>query len=448
MGSSTFASAKTFAHGVHPPEHKEATNGKTPCRMPSPPLLIVPLLQHLGAPAIATVSKGQQVARGEMIASPGGFVSVPMHAPLAGVVEKIDLTLLANGTMGQAIFIRPDLESAENAPLGMPVDIEALPRNELVCAVQNTGLVGLGGAAFPAHVKMSVPEGKHVEMVIANGCECEPYLTTDHRLMLERKDDLFAGLKIALRATAAERALIGVENNKPDAIEALRTAIPAGMPVEVAPVETKYPQGAEKMLIEALTGRQVPSGGLPSDIGVAVFNVATLAQLGRLLPRGQGLLERTVTITGPGVERPGNYVITLGTPLRFALEHVGLAESARQVILGGPMMGASVSSLDIPITKGVSGILVLTEKEVAERPVRILPCIRCGQCLQACPVFLNPSRLGVLARAGEYGKMEERFHLNDCFECGCCSYVCPSNIPLVQLFRMAKVRNRERKAKT
>lgn len=441
-------SAETFAHGMHPPEHKEATRDRAVQPLGFPPELVILLSQHTGAAAVPIVKKKQEVVRGEPIASPGGFLSVPMHAPAAGTVAKIDLARAANGAMSQAIFLKTAPEADQTAPAARELrNISTLTPPEIVEAVQDTGMVGLGGAAFPTHVKMAVPEGKTVDTVIVNGCECEPYLTVDHRLMLEQMDDLFAGIEIALCATQANEAVVGIEDNKPDAIETLRAAVPESMPVRVQPVKTKYPQGAEKMLIKALLKREVPSGGLPSDAGTAVFNVATLAQLGYLLPRGQGLIERGITVTGPGVERPGNYRVAMGTPLSFVLEHAGLTESARQVILGGPMMGQSVGSLDLPITKGMSGILVFTEEQVEGRPTKVYPCIRCGQCLQACPVFLNPSRLGILAREGGYQVMEEQYHLNDCFECGCCAYTCPSNIPLVQYFRIAKAKNRERKAK-
>ena len=441
------AAAKTFARGVHPPECKDATRTRAIRRLAVAPELVVPLSQHIGAPAKATVEKKQEVRRGEPIAAPGGFVSVPMHAPVTGTVKKVGLALVASGVMTPAVVLSTDPDADQGAVVGEARDVDALTPAEIVRAVQETGMVGLGGAAFPTHVKMAVPEGKRVETVVANGCECEPYLTTDHRLMLERKADLFRGIAIALRATGAERAIIGIEQNKADAIEALREAIPRDLPGTVQAVKTKYPQGAEKMLIKALVGREVPPGGLPIDVEVACFNVATLAQVGELLPKGQGLIERTVTVTGAGVELPGNYVIPLGTPVQFVLDEVGLRDTAREVILGGPMMGVAVASLAAPVTKGVSGILVLTEAEVAARSASsVYPCIKCGECVEACPLFLNPSLLGALARKREYQRMEDEHHLNDCFECGCCAYVCPSNIPLVQYFRVAKAMNRERKA--
>ena len=249
-----------------------------------------------------------------------------------------------------------------------------------------------------------------------------------------------------MKAIGAPRAIVGVEDNKPDAIAALRNALGAASDVAIEAVPTKYPQGAEKVLIKVLLGREVPSGGLPSDIGVSVFNVATLAQIGDLLPRRRGLIERVVTVTGPGVAKPGNYLAALGTPLRWVLEQAGCKAEAASVILGGPMMGPAISSLDVPLTKGVTGILVLTAQELNGHH-KVYPCIKCAACVDACPMRLNPSRLGLLARKGRYEEMESDFHLNDCFECGCCAYVCPAHIPLVQHFRVSKQINRERKAR-
>lgn len=435
--------AKSFPHGTHPPERKEATRSIPVQRLPFAKDYIVPLLQHTGAPAKAIVRKGQEVVRGEPVAAAGGFVSIPMHSPVTGTVTRIDTALVANGQMVPSVYIKAYPGSPQEVLYGGSLDIESADPKEILAAVQETGMVGLGGAAFPTHVKMSVPEGKSVDTVIVNGCECEPYLTTDHRLMLERTEDLITGIDIARRATGAKRAIIGIENNKPDA---LATLAGCNTSADVEVVETKYPQGAEKMLIKALLNREVPSGGLPVDVHVACFNVATLAQLGVLLPRRQGLIERIVTVTGSGVLRPGNYLVPLGTSVRFVLDYVGLNEDAAQVILGGPMMGLALASIDVPVTKGVSGILVLTKDEVARRPQKVYACIKCGRCVDACPVYLNPSMLGALARKGEYAMMEEKFHLNDCFECGCCTYVCPSNIPLVHYFRVAKALNRERKA--
>ncbi|MCW8902492.1 RnfABCDGE type electron transport complex subunit C, partial [Sedimenticola sp.] len=278
------------------------------------------------------------------------------------------------------------------------------------------------------------------------GCECEPYLTCDHRVMLEQTDRLIAGIRTIMRATGARQAIIGVEDNKLDAVKAIRDKLPEGEAISCEAVETKYPQGAEKMLIKSLLNREVPSGGLPVDIGVAVYNVGTMAQLGELIPRSRGLIERVVTVSGPGVGKPGNYLVPIGTPLRFLMEQVGSSSEANEVIVGGPMMGMTVASLDVPVTKGLSGVVVF-EKEAEEQQERpVYPCIKCGACLDACPINLNPSMLGQLASVRQYDVMAADFHLNDCFECGCCSYVCPSNIPLTQYFRIAKAVNREARA--
>lgn len=438
----------TFSHGIHPQEFKDVTALNKIRRLPFASEMILPLAQHFGNPSIPIVRKGQEVVRGEPIAKADGFMSVPLHAPATGIIKKIALMPAARGPKTQAIVLKLHAGATQDVLYDAPQEIDTMTPDGVVKAVQDTGMVGLGGASFPTHVKMAVPKGHQVDTVMVNGCECEPYLTTDHRLMMEYSMDLFAGIRIAMKAVGAPRAIIGIEDNKPDAIAALRAACPDDATVSVGVMKTKYPQGAEKMMIKALLNREVPSGGYPSAVGVSVYNVATLAQLGALLPRSQGLIERVVTITGPGVEKPGNYMVALGTPLRFVLEELGFHGDARQLILGGPMMGVSVASLDVPVTKGVSGILVLTEQEkLAQVPKRVWPCIKCAKCVQACPIHLNPAELGMLASKRQYETMEERFHLNDCFECGCCSYVCPAGIPLVQYFRIAKAINRENSEK-
>lgn len=436
---------KTFSHGLHPPEHKELTANKAVVRLPFPDVVYVPLSQHTGAPAEPLVNPGQEVVRGEPIAKAVGFVSVPMHAPVTGRVREIKGIPTPRGQLVRSIVIDV-YPSADQAVLyGAPQDIDTMTPDELVAAVQDTGVVGLGGAAFPTHVKLKVPEGKSVDTIIVNGCECEPYLTTDHRLMVEQPEAVLKGLAVIRKALSAERAIIGIEANKADAAQALNAVIEPEDRVEVCVVETKYPQGAEKMLIKSLLNREVPAGGLPADVGAAVFNVATLAQIGELVPKHQGLIERIITVTGEGIEKPGNYLVALGAPIRHVLDCAGLKDGKARVIFGGPMMGSAIVSWDTPITKGVSGILVLPRAdENSASPAR--PCIKCGACLQACPIHLNPCFLGQLARVREYDRMAADFHLMDCFECGCCTYVCPANIPLVQQFRVSKQIVRERKA--
>jgi len=440
-----FNNRKTFPHGIHPVAHKEETADKPIRRLTFAPELVIPLAQHKGRPSEPIVKAGQEVVRGEPIAQAAGFVSVPMHAPATGIVRAIDLSPTAEGPKAPAIFLKVYEAATQEVLYDMPRDLGRLSIEEMIAAVQDAGLVGLGGAAFPSHVKMRPPQGRQIDTLVVNGCECEPYLTCDHRIMLEQTENLIAGIRIALQATGATRAIIGVEDNKLDAVSHIRARLPKNGPIGVEAVETKYPQGAEKMLIKSLLGLEVPVGGLPADIGVAVYNVGTLAQMGELLPRHRGLIERVVTVSGPGVKQPGNYMVPIGTPLRFLLDQVGTTEAADEIILGGPMMGMSVASLDVPVTKAVSGVVVLERSHPDLNGRQVYPCIKCSACLEACPVNLNPSMLGQLAQTRKYERMAEEFYLDQCFECGSCAYVCPSNIPLTQYFRIAKSINREAK---
>jgi len=434
---------KTFPHGIHPDEYKAETNAKPTRRLPFAPEIIVPLAQNIGKSAKAIVFKGQHITRGEVIAEADGFMSVPIHAPVTGTVKEIDIASNAKGGKEPAIIITTSLNSGQQVPEpDNYYDYQQMSREDLIKAVQNIGMVGLGGAAFPTHVKMNVPADRTIHTVLINGCECEPFLTTDHRVMLENIDNLLLGIRIAMKCVAAPKAIIGVEDNKLNVLEAIKPHLPNDGTITIEAVETKYPQGAEKMLAYSLLGIEIPSEGLPSEVGLAVFNVATLAEIGALLPKGQGLIERVITITGDDLKKPGNYLAPIGTPLRYLLDYAGFQGAEAELILGGPMMGMPARSLDVPITKGTGAVLVLDKR--ATKNDDILPCIKCTQCLQACPINLNPSELGLLAAKRQYDVMEEQYHLNDCFECGCCSYVCPSNIPLVQYFRIAKVLNRER----
>ena len=446
MNLKTLLTRNTFEHGVHPHDYKALTSHLPIRRLPFAPVLILPLSQHAGKPSVPLVKAGQEVGRGQPIASADGFMSVPLHAPATGRIKGIRLMPSARGPKTPSMLLEVYQGSTQQEMYSYPQDVDSLTPDQIVERVQEAGMVGLGGAAFPTHVKIKPPPEHKVDTLIANGCECEPYLTCDHRIMLEQPGDLIKGIRLLQRALGIGKAIIGIENNKMDAVEALQKLLQDDDAIRVEAVKTKYPQGAEKMLIKAVLGREVPSGSFPSAVGASVFNVGTLAQIGALLPHGRGVIERVVTVSGPGVKKPGNYLVPIGTPVRFLLEHAGVTDAAHEVIVGGPMMGMSVSALDVPVTKGMSGMVVLEQTDPDIERGEVYPCIRCGYCLDACPMHLNPSTLGMLASSSDYGSMEKEFHLNDCFECGSCSYVCPSNIPLVQYFRIAKSINRERAA--
>jgi electron transport complex protein RnfC len=426
----------SFRHGVHPPDSKSLTEAVPIRRMPFPDEIVLPLRQNAGKPARAIVAPGDRVERGDVIGEADGYVSVPIHAPAAGTVSGIDWWPHPDGTMDRAIRIEVDRFSPQIPRPRIVPEWDGLTADEVRAAVQQAGVVGLGGAAFPTHVKLNPPEDTSVELLLINGAECEPYLTSDHRVMVEYPERVHFGIRVMMQCLGVDRAVIGVENNKPDAIGRLRSTIPEDLDVEVIGLTVKYPQGAEKMLIKAVTGREVPSGKLPMHVGAVVQNVGSIAAIAEVFETGYPLIERIVTITGPGIRKPQNLIVPVGTKVRDVIDFSGgLAEDATEVIFGGPMMGLPQPDLDVPVVKGTSGIVVLTETE-SSRP-RSMPCIHCGRCLEACPVFLNPQQLGQLAQLGRYTQMEE-YHLNDCMLCGSCSYVCPSNIPLSQMFALGK----------
>ncbi|RMH74283.1 MAG: electron transport complex subunit RsxC [Gemmatimonadetes bacterium] len=437
--------AKTFKHGIHPSEYKDFTKDLPIERMPFVDEYVLPLSQHLGAPSKPIVKAGDKVFRGQPVAEASGFVSVPLHASVTGTIKGIELRHHPTGKMVESIVIERDPFSPQTLYNEKQLDWEHLSPPELVQFIQSGGFVGLGGAAFPTHVKLTPPKGKTAKFFIVNAAECEPFLTTDHRLMLEQTDSIYLGIRVCMKILGAEKTYIGVETNKPDAISRLQATVPSDLNCEVVPVQTKYPQGAEKMLITAVLNREVPSGKLPIDAEVVVNNVGTMAGIGDLVRFNQPLIERVVTVTGPGIHRPANLTVPIGTKLSDLLAYCGgITDDTRQILFGGPMMGAPQVFLDVPVMKGTSGVVCLTEELI--RPRHEYACIHCSRCVEACPVFLNPSRLGQLARVKRYEEMIN-YHLMDCVECGSCSYVCPSNIPLVQRFRVAKGMIREKQAR-
>ena len=434
---------KTFSGGIHPPDNKQWSAHKPIEVCSFPAEFVVPMSQHIGAPAVPAVTVGQQVARGEVIGSAKGFVSVPVHAPTSGEVVAVENRPHPSGVAQTAVVIRPDGEDRWAESIA-PADPSALSPEEIVERVRLAGVVGMGGAAFPAHVKLSPPAEKPIRTLIFNGVECEPYLTSDHRLMLEEPERILQGVALLQYVFGAERVVIGVEANKPDAIALLKEQC-AGTPVEIMPLEVKYPQGAEKQLINAVTGGEVPSGGLPMDIGVAVHNVSTAAAVTDAVVHGRPLIERVCTVTGPALREPKNLLMRIGTPLSHLVEVCGgLVEAPAKIILGGPMMGQSQVDLRAPAVRGSSGLLLLRDQDVVRHAEG--PCIRCARCVQACPMHLLPTTIAAYARRDLVAESEE-YRALDCIECGSCSYVCPAAIPLVQAIRYGKAAILARKRK-
>ena len=436
---------QSFQHGVHP-EHLKAQTQDLPIqRVPFISNYVMPLNQHIGAPCKSVVEKTQKVKRGELIASAGGFVSTDLHSPVTGRIKEIGEFRTYDGNFSPAIEIEADPYASQKPDIGAAIDWAPLDIDEFIKAVQSAGIVGMGGAAFPAHVKFSIPEGSKIRYSLINGAECEPYLTNDHRLMMERPEALLKGAEIVRQKLGAEETVIGVELNKPESIEVLNQHIEPGDPVRVVPLEVKYPQGAEKMLIKSIFDREVPAGQLPRDVEVNVNNVSTIVAIADYFEQAMPLIERIVTVSGPGVTYPANLIVPLGTPIREVLRFCGgLKDETKEVIMGGPMMGRPVATLDAPVVKGCSGILAFTEEQTS-RP-KEYPCIRCGRCLEACPYFLNPARFARLAKARMFEEMDN-YSVFDCVECGCCTFACPSSIPIVQLIRTGKDQLRDTKAK-
>ena len=404
--------------------------------MPFADELVFPLRQHAGKPALLCVKVGDHVERGDTLGEADGFMSVPIHASAAGTVVDFDWWPHPDGSMAMAVRLKVDRYAPQVARPRLVPRWEGLTPAEVVQAVQRGGVVGLGGAAFPTHVKLAPPKDSAVHTLIINGAECEPYLTSDHRTMVEYAPRVLFGIRVMMRSLGVRKCVVGIERNKPDAIEAMRAAVPADLAVEILPLTVKYPQGAEKMLIKAVTGVEVPSGKLPVTVGVVVQNVGSVAAIAEVFETGLPLIERIVTVSGHGLRRPANLIVPVGTKLRDLLAFCdGVTADAAEVIIGGPMMGQAQANLDAPVIKGTTGVVVLAKNETREQ--RSWPCIHCGRCLEACPVFLNPSMLGDLARVGRYDEMSAN-HLADCMLCGSCAYVCPSNIPLAQLFQASK----------
>lgn len=428
-------SARKFKGGIHPLEGKELTAGKELRIAPLFDKYIVPVRQNIGAPPTLTVKKGDAVKKGQRIAEPGGFVSVPLHSPICGTVGDIVEITGVTGASEQAVEIIADGTDEWDTGLDPIPDWADTEKDVLKKRILDAGIVGMGGAAFPTHVKLSPPPEKNIDTLIVNGAECEPFLTADHRLMLTRTEEVLTGIAIAAKILKVSRIFVGVEDNKMDAIEKMAEAA-AKFKITVVPLHVKYPQGAEKQLIYALTGRQVLEGGLPMDVGCVVMNIGTAAAVHDAVVLGHPLIERVTTVTGTPVVDPANYLVRIGTPIRKLLElSGGVKENPAKVIMGGPMMGFAQSNIDVPVAKNSSGVLLMAPEEIEQFEGN--PCIRCSRCVKACPMNLLVPTLSTMIEAGEF-TMAEHNYVMDCVECGTCAYICPAKRPLVQHFRRAK----------
>ena len=426
--------------GVHPKEHKELTEHLEIEVMPPPDQVVLPLSMHFGAPAQPLVKKKQEVQEGEVIATVEKALGAPIHSSVTGVVKAIE-------PRPHPTMVRCDAVVIERDPEAPPRQYESddwtkLTREQLLARVKDAGIVGLGGAGFPTFVKLSPPPTAKVDTLILNGAECEPYLTTDHRIMLEHNEKVVEGAKILLKILGIKHAIIGIELNKTDAINAMSKAAeaskgPDDLDVSVRGMEVKYPQGSEKQLILSLTGRSVPGGGLPFDVGVIVQNISTTLAVFEAATMNKPLYEKVATISGRAIKRPTNLKVRVGTVLSDVVDYLGgTTDDLLKIVTGGPMMGFAMSSLDVPIVKTTSGILFLGSSETDLEPHG--PCIHCGWCLEACPMGLQPKEVGIFVEAGK-GHLTEQFGVLECFECGCCAYVCPARRPLVQFARLAKI---------
>jgi electron transport complex protein RnfC len=434
----------TFQGGIHPEYEKELSSGQAIKDVEAPKSIVLPLSQHIGAPCKPVVSKGDEVRCGQLIGEPGGFVSAPIHASVSGKVVAVESRMHPTGVAQPAVVIEPDGRDdwVDMEGHSDPLSAEA---EELKKRVKDGGLVGMGGAAFPSHVKLSPPKDKPIDAVLLNGAECEPYLTADDRLMREEPERILKGFQIVRRILGVDDATVCIEENKPEAIDAMSRVAARLEGLRVQPLEVKYPQGGEKQLIEAVLGRQVPTGGLPMDCGVVVFNVGTCAAIHDAVYLGKPLVERVTTVTGHAVKEPSNFRVRLGTPVSHLIEACGgYATEPGKVILGGPMMGMATHTTEVPVLKGTSGVVVQSLDEVTEGVYG--PCIRCGMCVRSCPVRLTPNELGNHAEMELWDRVAE-LDVMDCIECGCCTFTCPSYRPLVQFIRRGKAEVRARKPK-
>ncbi|MGM9759663.1 MAG: electron transport complex subunit RsxC [Parabacteroides sp.] len=425
--------------GIHPPENKLSA-GKKITAIAAPKQVIIPLGQHIGAPAVAVVKKGDVVKVGTLIAKAGGFVSANIHSSVSGKVNKIDNALDASGYKRPAIYIDVEGDEWEEAIDRSETVVKecALSSKEIIDKIAAAGIVGLGGATFPTQVKLMPPPGNKAEIVIINAVECEPYLTSDHSLMMEKGEQILVGVSLLMKAVNVNRAVVGIENNKPDAIAHMQKLAAGFKGIEIMPLKVQYPQGGEKQLIDAVIRRQVKSGALPISAGAVVQNVGTAYAVYEAVQKNKPLVERVVTVTGKAVANPSNFLARIGTPIQVLIDAAGgVPEDTGKIIGGGPMMGKALISPEVPVTKGSSGVLLMKKEESVRKESK--DCIRCAKCVSACPMGLNPA---FLVRSTLYKRWDlaEEDHIQDCIECGSCSYTCPANRPLLDNIRVGKAK--------
>lgn len=427
----------TFKGGVHPPSNKNLTKDCKIKDLLPPETVIIPLRQHIGAPLEPVVNVGDSVKKGQIIGKSDAFVSAPIHATVSGTVKSIEPYYHSSGVKTPAVIIENDGKEEWHEDIKPIGDFKNLTKEEIIEAVKNAGIVGMGGATFPTYVKLSPPADKKIEYVIVNGAECEPYLTSDYRAMVEYPEEIVYGLKAVMKIFDLKVGYIGVEDNKEFAVRSLKNSSKENE-VKIIELKTKYPQGSEKHLIKAITGREVPSGKLPADVGALVINIDTAVEIAKVLKTGRPLIERIVTVTGNGIAKPGNFRVRIGTPFKYVIEAAGgFKGDVRKLISGGPMMGVAQYSVETPVIKGTSGLLALTRKEVNYK--KESPCVRCGKCVDACPMGLMPLYISSYSKKEDYENMK-KYNIMDCIECGSCTYACPSNRNPVEFIRVGKAK--------
>lgn len=425
---------KTFRGGIHPDDKKKGSNMEKIQNLDPPKIMVYPVQQHIGKPAVPVVKVGDEVKIGQLIAEADGYVSANVHASVSGKVVDIRPHIHPNGNMVNSIIVENDFKEETIRNFEEQDNLDGLSPEDIVKIVKDAGIVGMGGATFPTHVKLVPPSP--IDTLLVNGAECEPYITSDHRIMLEHPNCILTGIKAVMKAIGAEKTFVGVESNKPDAIEKLNEIFSEEESINVVPVLAKYPQGSEKQMISVIAGKEVPSGSLPSDVGIVVLNIDTIWAIAEAITKSMPLMYRILTLSGGAVKQPKNYLVRIGTPAKTVIDAAGgFCEEPAKILLGGPMMGNAVFNTDVPILKGTGAIIALTENEIKSTKATV--CMRCGKCVDTCPLHLQPLMLRGYAINKDYANLK-KYHILDCMECGACAYICPGRQNPVQYIRNVK----------